>query len=73
MTRLIIFIICLFVLSKIVEGEKTKHYLIETDSGEEHSQGHLRGPYEVVTASQEEDVKSGNDYIINPIPFGRRG
>ena len=73
MTRLIIITICLFVLSEIVEGEKTKHYLIETDSGEEHSQGHLRGPYEVVTASQEEDVKSGNVYIMGGVWSPRRG
>ena len=73
MKRLIIITICLFVLSEIVEGEKTKHYLIETDSGEEHSQDHLRGPYEVVTASQEEDVKSGNNYIMGGVWSPRRG
>ena len=55
MTRLIIFTLCLIVVSAVVEGRNAKHYLIETDSGV--NVGHRRdlhgGTDEVVTGTRD--------------------
>ena len=56
MTRLIIFTICLIVVSAVVEGRNAKHYLIETDSGVNvgRRRDHHGGTGEVVTGTQDD-------------------